>query len=39
MQMLSALKMSLEKHAFLKFVCQAFALGFSEKWSYSESEA
>lgn len=39
MQMLSALKMSLEKHAFLKFVCQAFALGFSEKWSYLESQA
>ena len=39
MQMLSALNMSLEKNAFLKFVCQALALGFSEKWSYSESEA
>ena len=38
MRILSTLKMSLEKHAFLEFVCQAFALGFSEKWSDPESE-
>ena len=38
MQILSALKMALDKHAFLEFVCQAFALGFSEKWSEPESE-
>ncbi|NPV62314.1 MAG: adenosylcobinamide amidohydrolase [Methanotrichaceae archaeon] len=30
---LSSLQMSLEKHAFLEFIYQAFALGFSEKWS------
>jgi len=29
----------IEKKAFLKFVCQALALGFREKWSYSESDA
>jgi adenosylcobinamide amidohydrolase len=39
MQMLSASDMSLEKHAFLDFVCQALALGFKEKWSYPESQA
>jgi adenosylcobinamide amidohydrolase len=39
MQKLSASNMSLEKKAFLKFVCQALALGFREKWSYSESES
>jgi adenosylcobinamide amidohydrolase len=33
MQILSSLQMSLDKHAFLEFVYQAFALGFSEKWS------
>jgi len=39
MQMLSASDMSLEKHAFLDFVCKALALGFKEKWSYPESQA
>lgn len=38
MQILSALKMSLEKHAFLEFICQSFALGFSEKWSDPENK-
>lgn len=38
MQVLSSLQKSLEKHMFLQFVYQAFALGFSEKWSDPESE-
>ncbi|OPX78770.1 MAG: Adenosylcobinamide amidohydrolase [Methanosaeta sp. PtaB.Bin039] len=38
MQILSALKVSLDKDAFLEFVFQAFALGFSEKWSDPKSE-
>lgn len=38
MQILSALRTSLEKRAFMEFVFQAFALGFSEKWSSSEGE-
>lgn len=39
MQILSTLDLSLEKHAFMKLVCRAFALGFGEKWSDTEGEA
>jgi len=38
MQVLSALQMSLDKHVFLEFIYQAFALGFSEKWTDPQSE-
>jgi hypothetical protein len=39
MQTISALQNSLDKHAFLQFINQAFALGFSDKWSDQKSEA
>ncbi|NMC10816.1 MAG: adenosylcobinamide amidohydrolase [Methanothrix sp.] len=38
MHALSSLHKSLDKHAFLEFVYQAFALGFSEKWTDPKSE-
>jgi adenosylcobinamide amidohydrolase len=38
MQILSSMQKSLDKYAFLEFVYQAFALGFSEKWDDQESE-
>lgn len=38
MQILSSLQKSLDKHAFLEFVYQAFALGFLEKWTDPKSE-
>ena len=38
MQVLSSLHKSLDKHVFLEFVYQAFALGFSEKWTDPKSE-
>jgi adenosylcobinamide amidohydrolase len=37
-QILSSLEISLDKDAFLEFVFQAFALGFSEKWSDPSGE-
>jgi adenosylcobinamide amidohydrolase len=38
MQAHSALQKSLDKHEFLQFVYQAFALGFREKWSDPQSD-
>ena len=39
MKALAELPKYLERHQFLDFVCQAFAMGFSEKWSKRDDQA